>query len=75
MLSGKVWYEELDLLTNGSRTLGSMVAATQLLPAVVCSACCAVGTAVLRAGCWRRARGPERKKQLKAKGERPCSVA
>lgn len=37
MLSGKVLYEELDLLTNGSRTLGSMVAATQLLPAVVCS--------------------------------------
>lgn len=37
MVSGKVWYEELDLLTSGSRTLGSMVVATQLVPVVVCS--------------------------------------
>lgn len=40
MLSGKVWYEELDLLTSGSRTLGSMVVAVQLVPVVVKALLC-----------------------------------
>lgn len=36
MLSGKVWYEELDLLTSGSRTLGSMVVPV-VVKALLCS--------------------------------------